>query len=190
MKAGDKDKEEEEELLRDGEGKKIIAGAYWHIYDKAPSETGGGEEEEMSCYWWPEEGRKRELADSVMGQLMATRSERMKGPCLLLEICYTHPSYRRCGAGNLMLEWGTRTADSLGVESFIEATADGVPLYEKWGFKMMNEFVLRGELGGEGEEMDEKLKKLTDELTWHGYYMWRPPGGKYVEGETVPGWLK
>lgn len=87
-----------------------------------------------------------------------------------------------------MLEWGTAKADELGVEAFIEATADGVPLYERHGFKVMNEFTLRGETQGEDE--GEELKKLRDELTWHGFYMWRPPFGKWVEGVTRPGWLK
>ncbi|KAL8923918.1 MAG: hypothetical protein Q9208_004355 [Pyrenodesmia sp. 3 TL-2023] len=104
----------------------------------------------------------------------------------VLEICYVHPEYRRRGAGSLMVEWGTKKADEMGVEAFVEATEVGVPLYEKHGFHLMNEFVLRGEL----EDMDEGLKKLQEELTWHGYYMWRPKGGKYVEGETVAPWLK
>ncbi|KAI4169552.1 MAG: hypothetical protein LQ343_005632 [Gyalolechia ehrenbergii] len=184
---GEKTEEEEEEEsgLVDSQGRKIIGGALWHVYHKAPGE-GGDEGGDVGCYWWPEEGRKRELADEVMGQMMRTRGERLRGPCLLLGICFVHPRYRRLGAGSQLVSWGTAKADEMGVEAFIEATKDGVPLYEKHGFRVMNEFTLRGEL----KDMDEGLRRLRDELTWNGFFMWRPVGGRWVEGVTVPGWLK
>ncbi|KAL8760668.1 MAG: hypothetical protein Q9184_003153, partial [Pyrenodesmia sp. 2 TL-2023] len=79
LKVTDTDTKDEEY----GGEEKIVGGACWHVYEKAPGEIeaekeGGGEE--MKCYWWPEEGRQRELADQVMGQMMRTRAERMKGP--------------------------------------------------------------------------------------------------------------
>ena len=85
-----------------------------------------------------------------------------------------------------MVGWGTKKADELGLEAFVEATDDGMPLYARHGFQWMNDFTLRGEL----DDMDEELKKLQDELTWHAHYMWRPKGGKYVEGVTVAPWTK
>ncbi|KAI4129551.1 MAG: hypothetical protein LQ338_002187 [Usnochroma carphineum] len=170
-------------------GDKIVGGACWHVYEKeAPFRGDEGEkgEEKMTCYWWPEEGRKREMADQVLGQLMGTRAERMVRPCLLLEICYVHPSYRRQGAGNMLVQWGTQKADELGLEAFVESTADGKPLYAKHGFHCTNEILLKGEL----DDMDEGLKRLQEELTWRAYYMWRPKGGKWVEGETVVPWVR
>lgn len=71
---------------KDGEDgrEKIVGGACWHVYEKAPFGGAGeeGKEEEETCYWWPEEGRKREMADAVMGQMMGTRAERMVRPCV------------------------------------------------------------------------------------------------------------
>ncbi|KAL8825892.1 MAG: hypothetical protein Q9170_007618, partial [Blastenia crenularia] len=172
----------------DKKGEKIAGGACWHVYEKPPfgaDADGHGEGEGMTCYWWPEEGRRRELADSVMGQIMQVRGERMVRPCLLLEICYVHPSYRRLGAGSMLVSYGIKIADELGLEAFVEATKDGVPLYEKFGFRVVDGILLKGELEGMGEE----LRKLQEELTWEGMYMWRPKGGVWEEGTKVP-WVK
>ncbi|KAL9018593.1 MAG: hypothetical protein Q9185_004109 [Variospora sp. 1 TL-2023] len=196
---------EEEEEIEGKEKKikgKIIGGACWHVYDRDPREVvlkmedekegeGGGKEGDeaaaaggMKCYWWPEEGRKREMADHVMGQYMKARGERMVRACLLLEILFVHPSHRRRGAGSLLVEWGVRKADEMGVEAFVEATDDGMPLYAKYGFRKTDDIVLKGELEG----MDDDLRKLGRELEWKGHYMWRPVGGRWVEGETRVPW--
>ena len=89
------------------------------------------------------------------------------------------------GAGNLLVEWGTKKADEMGVEAFVESTAIGVPLYEKHGFAMMNEFDLNPTNPNPGDEWKRLAKEL---LPMHGYFMWRPIGGKYEEGKTVVPW--
>ncbi|KAI9660536.1 MAG: hypothetical protein M1821_009887 [Bathelium mastoideum] len=45
------------------------------------------------------------------------------------------PQYRRRGAGRLLLDWGLQRAREEGVPVLLEATPQGVPLYEKAGFK-------------------------------------------------------
>ena len=55
-----------------------------------------------------------------------------------LQVCFTHPDQRCRGAGNLIMDWGVKKADELGVESFIEATKIGKRLYENNGFVLVS----------------------------------------------------
>lgn len=106
--------------------------------------------------------------------------------CLVvLNMCFVHPDHRRRGAASLLVEWGTKKADEMGVEAFIESTDDGKPLYERYGFANMNEFYLKPTKPDPGEDW----KKLEKDLgSIHGYFMWRPIGGKYEAGKTVIPW--
>lgn len=47
----------------------------------------------------------------------------------------TDPAYQGKGAGSLMMKWGLDQADAQGVEAYLEASPEGVPLYEKLGFR-------------------------------------------------------
>ena len=104
----------------------------------------------------------------------------------MLEICFVEPSYRRRGAGNLLVQWGIKNADDMGLEAFVEATDDGKPLYAKHGFEDTNDFVL----SANPPEQTDELLKLQQDLYFHGYFMWRPVGGKFVKGETILPWEK
>lgn len=107
-------------------------------------------------------------------------------PRAVLELCFVHPSHRRRGAGRLLVEWGTKKADELGVEAFVESTPDGRPLYESCGFVTMNGFELKPTLPEETEE----LKKLQRDLHFSGYFLWRPVRGVFEKGKTVVPWEK
>lgn len=54
-----------------------------------------------------------------------------------LHILFTDSDFRRQGAGDLMLKWGTDIADILGVAGWVEASKDGTILYERHGFKVV-----------------------------------------------------
>lgn len=75
-----------------------------------------------------------------------------------------------------MMKWGTKKADELGLESFVESTEDGQGLYEAHGFKVFDEFYL----DAEPKEPNEEFSKLREELRLpaHGLFMRRPVGGK------------
>jgi hypothetical protein len=47
---------------------------------------------------------------------------------------YTLAEHRRRGANTLMIEWGTRKADELGLETWLEATPLGSMIYARHGF--------------------------------------------------------
>lgn len=101
-----------------------------------------------------------------------------------LSVIFTHPDYRRQGAGDMIMEWGVKKADELGFEMWLDSTSNGIPFYRKHGFAVVYEN--KFEPVYDGEEPDEEWKKLEKELTpltlW---LMWRPVNGKYEEGVTL-----
>ncbi|MCJ1347266.1 hypothetical protein MMC31_005488, partial [Peltigera leucophlebia] len=152
----------------DNETGKAIGGAQWNIHETNPYAK--PPEKPLSAYWWPG-GEEREYVEQALGQWMTPRVQRMNKPHLLLNICFVHPEHRRRGAASKLVKWGTNTADELGVESFVESTEDGRPLYLRHGFHVTNEFDLAPKKENPGEEWKKLDKKLRP---MHGYFMWRP----------------
>jgi len=63
-----------------------------------------------------------------------------------------HPSAQRRGAGSALLKWGCAKADALGIETYLEASPMGVPLYERFGFKKVKAIAFDWrDYGQEGE---------------------------------------
>lgn len=59
----------------------------------------------------------------------------MRGqPHVDLSILATVTEWQRRGVGRFGLQWGLEEADRLGVPVYLEATRDGIALYEKVGF--------------------------------------------------------
>ncbi|KMP06518.1 hypothetical protein DIZ76_014402 [Coccidioides immitis] len=54
--------------------------------------------------------------------------------CFLAVLC-THPDHQGRGAGTVLLKYGLDIADKHGVESYLEASVKGQPLYERYGFE-------------------------------------------------------
>lgn len=100
-------------------------------------------------------------------------------------MCFVHPDHRRRGAGHLLVEWGTKKADEMGVEMFVESTEDGKPLYDRHGLVSMNELTLKPSNPNPGDEWKSLEKELGP---MHMYFMWRPVGGRYEEGKTIIPW--
>lgn len=51
---------------------------------------------------------------------------------------YTDPAYRRRGAATMLMDWGIKKADKLGVECFLTATENAVPFYEQLEFRLVD----------------------------------------------------
>lgn len=62
--------------------------------------------------------------------------------CVDLQTVAVHPSHQRRGVGKLLMEWGMDVAERMNVPVYLEATHEGVPLYEKCGFETLNEGIL------------------------------------------------
>lgn len=75
-------------------------------------------------------------------------------PCSVLDFLATLPSHRGRGIGSALLEWGIAIADTLHTRIYLEATHAGLPLYRKYGWKIVEQLVLDLESYGEcGQEI-------------------------------------
>lgn len=55
-----------------------------------------------------------------------------------LDILGVHPSYQRRGLASKLLHWGLKRADQEGVETYLAASPDGKPVYERNGFELVD----------------------------------------------------
>lgn len=63
----------------------------------------------------------------------------------------TDPAFQRKGAGKLLLEWGIKIADELGLPTYLESSQEGFGLYKRHGFEEVDVFDLDLEkYGGNG----------------------------------------
>jgi GNAT superfamily N-acetyltransferase len=149
--------------ITDSETGTIAAGAKWIVWPHA--------EEVEDKKRWPDKvdvnwvgpategvnagpgADDQEYVEWALEQFFDRRRERVNGPCVLLDICFTHPEFHRRGAGKQLVEWGTRRADELGVKGYVEASYTGRWLYETCGFKPTEHVLL--EAGKQREEWKE-----------------------------------
>ncbi|KAL8808964.1 MAG: hypothetical protein Q9223_003747 [Gallowayella weberi] len=167
----------------DTESGHVAGGAQWNIYRENPYPNGV---EHTDAYWWSE-GEGRKFASMALKQWYAPRGERMNKPHVLLNICFVHPDHRRRGVGSLLVDWGVKKADELGLETFIEAAEPGVPLYLSHGFGAMDEFWVDPKVEDPSEEW-KQLKEKIPPIRW--VFMWRPQRGRIEEGKTIVPWVR
>ena len=74
----------------------------------------------------------------------------------------------------------------MNVDCFVEATEEGEPLYRAAGFITVNEIWVDAGQDNKDEEWQAWREKLK--LPMHGYWMWRPKGGKFLPGVTRYPW--
>lgn len=83
----------------------------------------------------------------------------------------TIPGCRGRGAASQILEWGFARADALGLPAYLEASDEGVGLYEKRGFQKVGNFVT-------------DLKRWGGEGLLEAPLMVRQPSGLVVDATT------
>lgn len=74
-------------------------------------------------------------------------------PYWVLETLVTHPDHHRRGAGGLLLKWGCDKADEASMETYLEASGMGEPLYRKYGFEPVENIALDLRSWGGPEEI-------------------------------------
>ncbi|KAK8041290.1 GNAT family acetyltransferase [Apiospora phragmitis] len=156
---------------------RVSGGACWHIYD---GDTFAGADA-LEAVWYPDDGSRR-FAEQALESMARPRSQVARRPHLYLNNVFTHPDYRRRGVWQQIMDWGTRKADKLGLEIFLDATPPGRPLYLANGLVELAETVTAPATDSPDEawmEMAEKVPPFTS------FLMWRPVGGKYEEGRTI-----
>ncbi|KAK1246094.1 hypothetical protein MKX07_005163 [Trichoderma sp. CBMAI-0711] len=88
-------------------------------------------------------GTNPEACDAFFAEMDRRWWDRFEGKShLYLKLLHTDPDHQRRGAGSLCLQWGTAEADRLGLVSYLEASEEGRPLYEKFGFKEVGRVVV------------------------------------------------
>lgn len=98
--------------------------------------------------------------------LSKSKREQLGGrPHVLLHILATDPAYHRKGVGAKSLAWGAQEADKLGLESYLEASRMGRPLYARWGYKEVGMLDFDARAAGADRDVPHWL-------------MLRPVGGK------------
>lgn len=90
------------------------------------------------------------------------------------------PDYRSQGVGRLLMEWGIKKGDELGLESVVEAVPFAVPFYERVGY---------GNVASHDPDISvpspsEQWKTLADE-DLRVFLMWRPAGHNYCAGKDA-----
>ncbi|THC94813.1 hypothetical protein EYZ11_005720 [Aspergillus tanneri] len=72
---------------------------------------------------------------------------------MVLDMLCVLPDYQGKGIGTRFLKWGMDKADANNARIYLEATLEGYPLYLKYGWKVVEEFVLDYEkYGGAGSQ--------------------------------------
>ncbi|MCJ1415052.1 hypothetical protein MMC32_001382 [Xylographa parallela] len=117
----------------------IVAGAKWCIYEEDSERP-----ERIMVDWYGEEGSaERAFGQELIDEFHRRRVERMKGPHCLLDLCFCSPTHQHRGAGTQLVQWGTRKADEMGVQAFVEGTLTGRRLYEENGFVVTEDIKLK-----------------------------------------------
>ncbi|KAL2207825.1 acyl-CoA N-acyltransferase [Sarocladium strictum] len=118
-------------ITDDADSDKIIAYGKW----KPP---GVPIEDPPSAEHWPQDGNS-ELGPRFFGRFAALHREIMQGrEHWYLELVVTHKAAGGRGAARKLMEWGLERADRDGLPTFLEATREGEPIYEKkFGFKVV-----------------------------------------------------
>jgi GNAT superfamily N-acetyltransferase len=92
------------------------------------------------------------------------------------------PEHRRKGVGRLLMDWGVKKADELGVEAWMEASSLGRLLYENVGFKVLLKLVW----DTHKIDADDDWRRMEHELTPPPFcVMWRP-SSKEKETTKMP----
>jgi GNAT superfamily N-acetyltransferase len=99
---------------------------------------------------WPI-GSDSALANHFFGNLLKKHKEIMgERKHWYLELVAARPDYQGKGAAGQLLRWGLERADEDGVETFLEASPDGRPIYEHFGFWERDRLVVKLEGNGDG----------------------------------------
>ena len=176
---------------------KVVGAACWMLNVGAHAPNPNGTRKPFVANWHIEGSEEKLFAEKLIGGLLGFVAERVTRPhvgmylsCpfflrdlqhLVLSQMIVHPDYRCQGVGRMLIQWGIRKSDELGVETVVEAVPYAAPVYEKLGF-------------GQVEQVDIDFTIDNPSDTWKKYQsedlraflMWRPVGRDYQEGDEVP----
>ncbi|MCJ1271667.1 hypothetical protein MMC22_011572 [Lobaria immixta] len=159
----------------------VVGGTEWQLYETNPFVNGPPK---MEASWWPE-GEGRNFCNEILRQCYAPRHRWLTRPHLALNLMSVHPKHRRRGIGSTLMTWGIGKAQELGIESFIEASASGRFLYERFGYSVLFKIAFDSSKADPSDEW----RKLEHELTPIMFYaMWRPARNALEDRKTEMQW--
>jgi GNAT superfamily N-acetyltransferase len=172
---------------------KIVGGAQWVFYKNRPdqaSDQAAQDTLQMSVPDRHPEGGSRIFATLAVEQLSVAEAKKGSRPYAYIGAFFTIPDYRTQGIGGMLMTWGLEKADELGFESWIEAAPSAVSFYERHGYVKVQDIELDPLLPEDLSEKELQEWRSTSQsiLSVTAIVMWRPAGGKYVEGQTVKPW--
>jgi len=160
---------------------KVIGGGSWNIFLEDP--YANESKNDRGIYWWPEGSDSKKFTERMFMGRVGLRLQRHRRPHVLLNTCFTIPEYRNRGVASLVMDWGVKKADELGLNMFIEAGEQGRHLYAKFGFIEIDKSEVDMVVPNPSEEWKEMERK---NLPFGWVNMWRPVGGKYTDGMKYP----
>lgn len=122
----------------------VVGVSNWRIYDEERTEEDFQREKEESERDTAElgdpPGVDLAVVEDFHGVVQEYRKKHFGGkPYMLLHVLATRPDQARKGVGALSMEWGCKKADELGLPAYLEGSPQGVGLYKKWGFEVVDE---------------------------------------------------
>ncbi|RMZ83647.1 hypothetical protein DV738_g920, partial [Chaetothyriales sp. CBS 135597] len=109
---------------------KIVAASNWKIHLNSWYSPDVSNDKPLP-WLTPEQTQQ---AKETLDGMNEKRHRANPGGYVHLHICFTHPAYRRRGAGQMMLQWGCDLADHLFLPGWVEASEEGSALYSRFGF--------------------------------------------------------
>ncbi|KAI9642820.1 hypothetical protein NHQ30_008553 [Ciborinia camelliae] len=146
-------------------GNKVVGGGCWRIVMEEEKAEGGTIDP-----WWLPESEKREYSKKVFEIWADMKGDR--GPHLGVEVVFADPQHRRRGIGSLVIGWGTKKADELGLDCYVEGSQTGVPLYKAHGFEIIRDVEVKPKV--EEDKKSEEWKALDTVLVETMSVMRRP----------------
>ncbi|KAH7325836.1 acyl-CoA N-acyltransferase [Stachybotrys elegans] len=154
---------------------RIIGAATWNTYLENPFL----EHQPPEAYWFPDDS-SRKYAEQALKRFDAPREKIAPKAHQYLFIIYTHPEYRRRGVAQQLLDAGLAKADALGLETYLDSTPPGRPLYEVNGF----EYVQENPNIPHNDHPDEKWQEMEEKVgPFMFWLMRRPAQGKQTASQ-------
>ncbi|ORX91867.1 hypothetical protein BCR34DRAFT_629555 [Clohesyomyces aquaticus] len=158
---------------------KPVGCAQWQVFLENPFPNGVPK---LQTTWWPK-GEHREFCELILNQIYKPRASWMTRPHLALNWMAVIPSHRRLGIGSLLMAHGTRRADSLNLECWLEASLMGRPLYEHFAFKPLFKMAF----DTSKQDASDIWHKCEHEMTPGPFFpMWRPKQGGLKSQSRLP----
>ncbi|KAK4031763.1 acyl-CoA N-acyltransferase [Parachaetomium inaequale] len=121
---------------------------------------GGGDEDENEAFWATM--NNPEFAKEYFGNQAMQHARIVKERAhWYLELITTSPEFQGRGAGKMLMEWGLERVDETGFEAYLEASPEGKGLFEKFGFRVVDEAVYF-----EGGYVERYMVRRDESICW------------------------